>query len=396
MSSSIASAAGPTRAVHELLRELVRTPSYPGIPSQEAAVVRVLGRFCDAHAIAYEVTEVAAGRPNLVAHIEGSESGPHLLLCGHTDTVPPNVGSEAAGLGVREGDGVLYGRGTVDMKGALAAMAGVLLQLKPLLRRGRISLAAVADEEMQSIGTEALIRSGFRADAAIVGEPTAFQIAVGHKGLEWLNVDFMGRAAHGGAANEGISAISAAARFAHLVDTELRPAFERRQDPVLGPPTINIGTIHGGDQPSTIAGHCRIQLDRRWVTTETVDQVFGELEAILAQVRGTFPGLGTALSRVPSGMATMIHGPIVTAPDHAIVMAARAALVDQRMPPTLTVFPAWTDASLIGREAGIPSIIWGPGELRWAHTPDEHIALADVALAVSLYSAAALRFTGAS
>jgi acetylornithine deacetylase/succinyl-diaminopimelate desuccinylase len=282
------------------------------------------------------------------------------------------------------------------MKGTLAAMAGVLLQLKPLLRCGRISLAAVADEEMQSLGTEALIRSGLCADAAIVGEPTAFQIAVGHKGLEWLTIDFVGKAAHGGAASEGISAISAAARFVHLVDTELKQAFERRRDPVLGPPTINMGTIHGGDQPSTIAGHCRIQLDRRWVTTETVDQVFGELDAILARVRDAFPGLATSLSRVPDGMATMIHGPIVTDPDHAIVVAAKEALVQQQMPPALTVFPAWTDASLIGREAGIPTIIWGPGELRCAHTPDEHIALADIARAVTLYAAAALRFTEAS
>jgi acetylornithine deacetylase/succinyl-diaminopimelate desuccinylase len=291
---------------------------------------------------------------------------------------------------------VLYGRGAADMKGALAAMAGALVEIKSRLRRGRVSLAAVVDEEMQSLGAEALIRSGFRADAAIVGEPTRHQIAIGHKGLEWLNVDFEGRTAHGGAQAGAVNAIQAAARFVHLVETDLAPELARRVDPVLGPPTINMGTIHGGDQPSTVAGSCCLQLDRRWVTNETVEQVFEELEAILARVRAAYPGLRTRLSRVPGGMATMIHGPLVTAPDHAAVAAARRALQEAAIEPVLTVFPAWTDGSLLAREGGIPSIVWGPGDLACAHTPDEHISLTDVALASTLYALAALHFTKAS
>jgi acetylornithine deacetylase/succinyl-diaminopimelate desuccinylase-like protein len=395
MSLPIDSAAGPLAGdVHDLLHRLVRTPSYPGVDRQEAAVVRHLAAFLDTHAIAYRVAEAAPGRPNLVAQVRGAAPGPHLLFCGHTDTVPPNVGAGAAEIDTREIDGVLYGRGSVDMKGAVAAMAGALVRLKPQISRGTVSLAAVADEEMQSLGTEALIASGFRADAAIVGEPTAGEIAIGHKGLEWLNVDFEGRTTHGGTPQAGINAIAAAAQFIHLVRTELVPELERRADPILGPPAINMGTIHGGDQPSTVAGHCRIQLDRRWVTTETVDEVFEDLERLLARVRDVFPGLRTAISRVPGGMATMVHGPVTIEPTHPIVAAARRALSDHGRTPVLTVFPAWTDASLLGREAGIPSIVWGPGELACAHSPEEHVALADVALAVDLYAATALHFTG--
>jgi acetylornithine deacetylase/succinyl-diaminopimelate desuccinylase len=383
-------------AVHDLLIDLVEAPSYPGLPRQEAEVVRRLAAFLDAHGIAYDVSDVADGRPNLVAHVAAPVPGPHLVLCGHTDTVPPNVGAEEGGLGVRREGDVLYGRGAVDMKGAIAAMAGALVALRPLLRRGRVSLAAVVDEEMQSLGAEALIRSGFRADAAIVGEPTRNEIAIGHKGLEWLNVDFEGRAAHGGAPGAGINAVWAAARFIQIVERELAPALARRADSQLGPPTINIGTIHGGDQPSTIARHCRVQLDRRWVMAETVDQVFGELESILGRVRDAYPGLQVSLSRMPQGMATMVHGPMVTPPDHAVVMAARHALRDCGMQPVITVFPAWTDASLLAREAGIPAIVWGPGDLACAHTPDEHISLADVSLATRLYTLSALSFTSAS
>lgn len=394
MSSAVDSAAGSLAGdVLELLRSLVRTPSYPGVVRQETGVVRHLAAFFDTHTIAYQLSEAAAGRPNLVAQVRGAAPGPHLLFCGHTDTVPPNVGAGGDEIDTREVDGVLYGRGSVDMKGAVAAMAAALVRLKPQITRGTVSLAAVADEEMQSLGTEALIASGFRADAAIVGEPTACEIAIGHKGLEWLNVDFEGRTTHGGTPRAGINAIAAAAQFIHLVHTELVPALDRRADPVLGPPAINMGTIHGGDQPSTVAGHCRIQLDRRWVTTETVEQVFDDLEGLLARVRDAFPGLRTAISRLPDGMATMVHGPVTIDPGHPIVKAAERALDGHGRSAPLTVFPAWTDASLLGREGGIPPIVWGPGDLACAHSPREHIALAEVALAVDLYADAALHFT---
>ncbi len=264
-------------------------------------MVRHLAAFLEARGIECAITDAAEGRPNLVARVAGPEPGPHLLLCGHTDTVPPNAGVGAPEIETCEAGGVLNGRGSVDMKGAVAAMAATLVRLRARLARGTVSLAAVADEEMRSLGTEALIRSGFRADAAIVGEPTECRVAIGHKGLEWLNVDFEGKTTHGGTPKAGINAIAAAARFAELVATELVPALEARTDPVLGPPMINLGTIHGGDQPSTVAGHCRIQLDRRWVTTETVEQVFEDLERLLARVREAFSGLRTSISRLPDG-----------------------------------------------------------------------------------------------
>ncbi len=394
MPSPAGRAAGPLPSdVHDLLVRLVKTPSYPGVTRQEADVVRHLAAFLESHRIGCEITEAAEGRPNLVARVAGPEPGPHLLLCGHTDTVPPNARVGAPEIETHEERGVLHGRGSVDMKGAVAAMAATLVRLRSQLTRGTVSFAAVADEEMRSLGAEALITSGFRADAAIVGEPTECRVAIGHKGLEWLNVDFEGKTTHGGTPRAGINAIAAAARFAELVTTDLVPALEARTDPVLGPPMINLGTIHGGDQPSTVAGHCRIQLDRRWVTTETVEQVFEDLERLLARVRDAFPGLRTAISRLPDGMATMIHGPVTTDPGHPIVKAAEQALLDHGRAAPLTVFPAWTDASLLGREGGIPPIVWGPGDLACAHSPDEHIALVDVALAADLYTAAALHFT---
>jgi acetylornithine deacetylase/succinyl-diaminopimelate desuccinylase len=381
----------------ELLKKLVRIPSHPGVPRQEEAVARELGAYLRAHGIESVIAEVEDGRPNLIATLEGDKAGPHLLFCGHTDTVPPNEGSSADPFEALEENGRIHGRGTVDMKGALAAMAGATARLKRAgtLTNGKVSLAAVIDEEMQSFGAEALVREGFRADAAVVGEPTGNRIAVGHKGLEWLEIVFEGRAAHGGTPSAGINAISAACHFVHLVEQELVPSFEQRRDPVLGLPVINIGTIHGGDQPSTVAAQCRLRLDRRWVTTESIEQVFEDLEALLQKVREAKPGLKTTLERMPEGMATMIHGPVVIDPEHGLVRASRQALVDSgRAGDPLTVFPAWTDASLLSREGGIPSIVWGPGELDVAHTPEENILKNDVLLAADLYARCALHFTG--
>jgi acetylornithine deacetylase/succinyl-diaminopimelate desuccinylase family protein len=383
------------REILELLQAMVRAPSHPGIPRQEEATARVLEAYLRKHGIACQPVEVRDGRPNLIASIEGRRPGPHLLLCGHMDTVPPNEGSSVDYFSAKVEAGRMFGRGTVDMKGALAAMAGALVDIRESggLDSGRVTLAAVIDEELESLGAEALIRSGLKAEGCIIGEPTENRVAVGHKGLEWLEARFTGRAAHGGTPEAGVSAIAAAAHFASLVEAELVPGFERRRDPVLGLPAINLGTIRGGQQPSMVAADCRIQLDRRWVTTETVEQVFDDLQEILTRVRAARPGLRTELARMPEGMATMLHGPLVIDPEHPLVLAARQALADAGRNSSTAVFPAWTDGALISREAGIPTLVWGPGELKLAHSAEESVLLEDILLAARLYAAAARRFT---
>jgi acetylornithine deacetylase/succinyl-diaminopimelate desuccinylase len=384
-----------TEKITRLLVNLVKARSYPGIPRQEETTVRELGAFLEAHGIRSIISEVREGRPNLLASVDSGRPGRHLLFCGHTDTVPPNAGSSVDLFAAVEKEGKLYGRGTADMKGALAAMAGALVDLaeRKSLAAGKATLAAVIDEEMESLGAEALIRAGFRADAAVVGEPTSNKIAIGHKGLEWLCIEFTGRAAHGSTPEAGINAISAAAYFIRLVEEELGPDFKKRRDPILGLPVINMGTISGGDQPSTVAAHCAIKLDRRWVTTETIEQVFTDLENLLDKVRARQPGLKAEISRVPGGMASMIHGPLIIDPAHPIVKSAQKALAGLgRQAEGLTVFPAWTDGALISREGKIPTIIWGPGELGHAHSPEENIRLEEVHTAAEMYAAAALDF----
>ena len=383
----------------ELLQAMVKAPSHPGVERQEEAAVRALEAWLGGHGIRSEVVDVRAGRPNLIATLEGRRPGRHLLFCGHTDTVKPNEGISGDPFSAAVENGRLQGRGSVDMKGPIASMAGALVRIKESggLASGRVTLAAIIDEEMESLGAEALIKGGFKADGAIVGEPTDNEVAIGHKGLEWFNIEFKGRAAHSSTPEAGVNAIAAAAHFITLVEQELVPEFERRRDPVLELPVINMGTISGGQQPSMVAAHCRLQVDRRWVSTETIEQVFSDLETLLARVREARPGLKTTLARMPDGMATMLHGPLVIDPGHPLVGASLAAFGDLGRPaPPTTTFPAWTDGALLSRESGIPTLIWGPGTLALAHSAEESILLDDVYAAARLYEAAARRFTSST
>jgi acetylornithine deacetylase/succinyl-diaminopimelate desuccinylase len=382
-----------TLAPVDLAAELVRIPSHPGIERQEERVVMALARFFGERDLGVQLEEVLPGRANLLVSIGGARPGPHLLLCGHTDTVPLNTGDPGVGLSGEVREGRLLGRGAVDMKGALAAMATAVVSLSRHLPAGRVSFAAVIDEEMESLGAEQLVDTSFRADGAVVGEPTQNRIALGHKGLEWLEVHFQGRSAHGGTPEKGVNAVSAAGMFLAMVENELKPRLLARRHPILGPPTLNFGTIRGGDQPSTVAATCLLTLDRRTVPGENFQSIVAELTDLLERVERGFPGLHTVVRRVQGGMGNLLHVALVTPPEAPLAMAAQAARrgvcgeVGE-----LTTFPAWTDGALLSGYAGIPTIILGPGELSLAHSPRESVPVGEITEAARIYAHLALAF----
>ncbi|MBI5210469.1 MAG: M20 family metallopeptidase [Elusimicrobia bacterium] len=380
-----------------LLEELVRIPSHTGLERQEERVVEALEAFLAARDLPTRRVEAAPGRPNLLCEVRGAHAGRHLLLCGHTDTVPLNEGDPGDGFSARIVEGRMFGRGTADMKGGLAAMAGAMAALKRtgVLEKGTVTLAAVVDEEMQSLGAESLVQSNLGADGAIVGEPTSNVLCLGHKGLEWLEIEFAGRAAHGGTPEAGLSAISAAARFVRLIETEYVPKLKERSHALLGPATINIGTVHGGDQPSTVAAACRLTADRRLLPGESYASICQELDRFLARIEEQMPGLRTRIRRVPGGMSTLEHFALITEPEHPLSKAVIAAAHEVTGAPGRTgVFPAWTDGALLANFGGIPSVVLGPGDLSLAHSPHESVELDQVVQAARIYTAAGRIFCG--
>jgi acetylornithine deacetylase/succinyl-diaminopimelate desuccinylase len=385
--------------VVELAAQLVRIPSHPGVERREEAVARALAGWLEARGVAARLDEVAPGRPNLIATVRGARPGWHLLLCGHTDTVPLNHDGSGYGFAGELVGGELRGRGAVDMKGALAAMAAAMVELgRDGLDAGAVTFAAVVDEEMESLGAERLVRTDLPAlavDGAIVGEPTGNRLCRGHKGLEWLEVELVGRAAHGGTPKAGVNAIAAAGRFLALIETKLAPRLATRSHPLLGAPTINVGTIHGGDQPSTVAARCVVTLDRRTVPGESFASLTAELEALLAEVRQGLPGLSTTLRRLAGGMATMEHGPLFLDAGHSLVAACDAARRAAGLGAAPHgAFPAWTDGALLAEPGGVPTVVLGPGDLAVAHSPREAVPVAELEQAARIYAAAARAFGG--
>ncbi|MFN8059083.1 MAG: M20 family metallopeptidase [Vicinamibacterales bacterium] len=374
---------------------LIQQPSHPGIDRQEEAAVGALAGYLTHWGLRPVLSEVVPGRPNLVCTVAGRSPGPHLLLCGHLDTVPLNAKDEGDRFSGAVRNGRLHGRGAVDMKGAIAAMAGALVGLSrtDALESGAVSLAALIDEERESLGAEDLIRSPFRADGAIVGEPTGSRICLGHLGLEWIEVEFIGRAAHGSTPDAGTNAISAAARFVQLVDDEIAPRLKERPHPLLGPARVNVGTIAGGDQPSTVAARCTVTLDRRLVPGESLESVCDELADVLRRVEIGLPGLRTRIRRVPGSTATLDHVALVTDVDAPV---ARAAMAAQRIVSGEVgvpgAFAAWSDGALLAAYGGIPSIVLGPGDVSLAHSPHESVDIEEVLAAARLYATSALAF----
>ena len=356
----------------QLLRDLVAINSVnpslvPGAPG-EAAAASCLATYLREASLDVTVTEVAPGRPNVVGMLEGAQPGPTLLLCGHLDTV--GVGSMDDPFTPVERDGRLFGRGTQDMKSGVAACVGAVRQIAAEgLPRGRLIVAGVVDEEYASIGAEALVRD-WRADGAVITEPTDLSVAVAHKGFAWLELQSYGKAAHGSRPEEGRDAIMAMGRILGVLerfDQELRA---RPTHPLLGSGSLHASTISGGTEASVYPAHCRLFVERRTLPGEDGTRALHEIEQMLAALRKND-------AEFRADVQLLVERPGYDLDERAelpqqLVAAARARGLEAR----ISGMTYWTDAAILGG-AGIPTVIFGP---RGAglHSPVEYVELASV------------------
>ena len=377
-----------------LISDLVKIPSTPDSENYEKDVAEFIYEFFQNEGIESELQKVKDERPNVVAKIKGAGEGKSLMLTGHMDTVPAyDMDIEPFSGEIR--DGKIFGRGSVDMKGPLACMILALVAIKraDIKLKGDLIFVGVIEEEYKSFGTEYLVKNGPKADAAIVGEPSKLDIAAGHRGLEWLEITIEGKTAHGGTASEGINAISKAAKFINKVEEELLPQFAERTHDLIGPPTLNFGVIKGGTQPSSVAGECKIQIDRRWTPLETLDQVFADLNGIIKELQKEDKDFKASVKRIPSNMATMDHKPMEISLDHPLVKKLQKATETIRKKKAdIISFPGWTDASLISNFANIDTVVFGPGDISCAHSEVEYIDYKEAYQGFLIYSLIALDF----
>jgi len=237
---------------------------------------------------------------------------------------------------------------------------------------GEIIVAAVVDEEYESLGTRELVRSGIRADAAIVTEPTRLAIMPAHRGFAWYDVQLTGRAAHGSRYDIGRDAILHAGLVLAeigVLDTEILGS--RPQHALLGRPSIHASLIEGGTGMSTYPERCSIKLERRTLPGERPESIHAEVEAACERARRRRPELDATvrvlLVQAPSDVST--SAPIVRALHHALESC------DEEV--RIAGMSAWTDAAILN-EAGIPSICFGPGDMSLAHAAEEYIEVDEI------------------
>jgi acetylornithine deacetylase len=358
-----------------LLRELVAidsvNPSLVPGAAGEAAIADAIAAHLRRIGLDVEIEDAAPGRPNVIGVLEGRRPGRSLMLCGHVDTV--GVEGMQAPFDPVERDGRLYGRGSQDMKGGVAAMIDAARVIAGEgLERGRLVIACVVDEEFASIGADALVVR-WRADAAVVTEPTDLQIAVGHKGFAWFEVETRGRAAHGSRPLEGRDAIMRMGRVLHELEQLDRRLQAVPPDSLLGTASLHASIISGGREMSSYPDRCTLKIERRTVGGESSEGVTEEIDGIVKRLKeadAEFEASVTAMvSRPPYRIPVDNDLPAAL----ARALAATGGATGNRDFVGMTF---WTDAAVLGA-AGIPAVLFGPGGAG-LHSTEEYVEIQDV------------------
>jgi acetylornithine deacetylase len=330
------------------------------------------------------VHEAAPGRPNVVGRVPGRGGGRSLLLNAHLDTVAAG-GMERPFAPVLR-DGRLHGRGAIDMKASLAAIMFVARAARDLDLGGDLIVTAVADEEYASVGTQEIVER-YRADAAIVTEPSGLDLCLAHKGFVWLEVETRGVAAHGSAPDQGVDAIAKMGRvLVGLEDLDRRlragPAHA-----LLGTGSVHASLIQGGTELSTYPDACRLQIERRTVPGETALAVEGQIRAILETAAQADPDFKAEL------WPGLVRDPFMVSDDEAIVETLRrqATRVLDREPAVVGA-GGWMDSALLAA-AGIPTVVFGPAG-DGAHADEEWVDLASAEQCYRILLATVAEFCG--
>jgi acetylornithine deacetylase len=299
-----------------------------------------------------EILEPQPGRTSVLGRLAGTGGGRSLMLNAHSDTVDVRGMTEPFSGAIREGR--LYGRGSFDMKGSLAACMSAAKSLKDAGRalRGDVLVAAVSDEEYGSLGTSDLI-SRVKVDGAIVTEPTALEVCLAHKGYLWIEVVVEGRAAHGSKFELGIDANMKMGLFlAKLNDLE-RALRERPPHPLVGPPSLHAAMLQGGTGLSTYAPSCTVQIERRTVPGETGAQAVDEIQVIIDELSDSEMDFRATVRPF------FEREPFEVAPDARVVQAVdRAAAKVRGRRPTHIGDTPWMDAALL-QAAGVETVVFG-------------------------------------
>ena len=360
----------------ELLKQLVRAESTPA--KGEAAAAEALAAWFARYGIECAVDRWDGNRGNAVARVKSSGERPGLLFVGHLDVV--SAGEEPwchSPFAAVEENGRMYGRGTTDMKGGIAAVAGAIREIlaTQATLRGDIIFAATAGEETDSIGVKRFMQNRDKLPplaGIVVPEPTDFAVITAHRGLFWFRITTRGKAVHSSMPERGINAIGS---MRHVLDALQRYEIPVEPHPLLGPCSLSVNTISGGEAMNIVPDRCTIGVDIRTLPGQNHDALRNDIERILATLKTEirpFDG-ELAIERSVGAMETDPEDPFVRT-------FCSAVNVDLTNTVGFT-----TDAPHL-LPLGVPIVVYGPGNGKMCHQVDEFIEIADLQTAVELFT----------
>jgi len=379
-----------TGYTRETLVRLVRINSInptlaPGAPG-EREIAAFIGESLTSIGLTAEIFEPEPGRTTVLGRLAGTGGGRSLMLNAHCDTVDVPGMAEPFSGALR--DGKIYGRGSFDMKGSLAAgMAAAKALVDSGVRlRGDLLVAAVADEEYGSLGTADLIRR-VQVDGAIVTEPTALEVCLAHKGYLWIEVEVAGRAAHGSRFELGIDANMKMGQFLAKLSLLERNLRSRPPHALVGPPSLHAALLSGGTGLSTYAPSSTVKIERRTVPGETEAQAVAEIQAIVDELAAADPDFHAVVRPF------FTRDPFEVAPDAPVVQSLdRAVTRVLGRPPRHIGDTPWMDAALL-QAAGVETVVCGAAGAG-AHSDVEWVDLESVLRLAEILAETAIEYCG--
>ena len=375
------------------LRDLVRVPSV-NPPGDVTEAIAVCEAPLAAAGFAIRRESTVPTKPNLIAAF-GTDGGPLLCFNAHVDVVPTGEASawSHAPFGAELVDGRVYGRGAGDDKASVTAqvMAGIALARSGVELSGRLIVNEVADEETSGTdGARFIVEAGhIKPDFVIVGEQTLNRVCIGEKGTAGTTIIVGGRAAHGALPWEGANAIEGAARIITALQDELWPQLEKRTHPYFHHSSASVNMIDGGVKSNVVADRCEVFVDRRLVPGEDPVETVAEIGAIAKRAIAGMKGVRVEVTAA----AKETRPATLSDPESPLVRAMLGANQYLGLSTELTGFSMATDGRFFAA-TGYPTIIYGPGDPKLAHIPDEWVGVDEVLEATRAYALAALALIG--
>lgn len=365
----------------DLATRLVRIQSE-NPPGREKEIADMLEEKMAELGLKVERYDFKPGRPNLIG-VRDFGSGRSMMFDGHMDTVPagnPDLWSVDPFSGEIV-DGELYGRGSADMKASIAAwLSAVEAVLKAGLElEGKILTCLVSDEEASGLGTRDVLSKGYRADMAVVGEPTGLALNIAHKGVIRWRLATFGRAAHASSPREGVNAIYKMAKACLRIQDYLDDLGRSRHG-LVGRPTISIGKISGGQKDNVIPDYCEVTVDRRMIPGEKPEEAEREFVQLLESMKQQDKEFKYEIERY------VVLEPSEIQPEERVVKIFSTSIrkVTGRK-PVLQGFKATCEMTHLV-SSRIPTVIFGAGKLSQAHTVDEHVDIEEIMTASKIYA----------